>query len=97
LAIGDASYSLYLFHPYIIELVDKKIPLRRATPLTITVSVVTVVFCFFCAGCSYRLIERPSNEFLRNAFLKQKTKRPEARWTASTLAVETPGNPLIVV
>jgi peptidoglycan/LPS O-acetylase OafA/YrhL len=89
LAIGDASYSLYLFHPYIIELVDKKISLRQATPLTVIVSVLTVVFCFLCAGCSYRLVERPSNEFLRNAFLKRKTKPRDAQWTP-TLAVKTP-------
>ena len=71
LAVGDASYSLYLFHPYLIELFDKKvISLKHPTPLVLATLVLTVFLCFGFAVLSYRLVERPSNEFLRQAFLK---------------------------
>jgi exopolysaccharide production protein ExoZ len=66
LIIGDASYSLYLFHPYIIQLVDKKIlSLAVVTPFSLMISVAAILACFLAAIISLRLIEKPSNQFLR--------------------------------
>jgi exopolysaccharide production protein ExoZ len=77
LLIGDASYSLYLFHPYVIQLVDKKIvALSVITPLSVAASLFAILACFPLAIISFRLVERPSNEFLRRCFIK---RRPKAR------------------
>ena len=64
LAIGDASYSLYLFHPYIVQLVSTKIvSFDVLTPLSLATLIATVGACFLFAIASYMLVERPSNDF----------------------------------
>ena len=79
LAIGDASYSLYLFHPYVIQLVDKKVvALSVFTPLTLAASVGAILVCFVLAIVSFRVVERPSNEFLRRHFIKHRSRTPVA-------------------
>ena len=66
LLIGDASYSLYLFHPYVIQLVDKKLfSLAVLSPLSLAVAAITMLACFLVAIASYKLIEKPSNKLLR--------------------------------
>ncbi len=73
LLIGDASYSLYLFHPYILEAINREIfSLVHLTPLTVAVSLLGIFFCFGSAIFSYRFFELPSNRFLRNRFLKKR-------------------------
>ncbi|HEX4426016.1 MAG TPA: hypothetical protein VH079_11495, partial [Terriglobales bacterium] len=70
LAVGDASYSLYLFHPYVVQLVSKKIvPFTVLTPMAVVALIGTVGLCCLFAIASFKLFERPSNEFLRRAFL----------------------------
>ena len=77
LVIGDASYSLYLFHPYVIQLVDKKmVALSVFTPLTLAASVGAILACFVLAVVSFRVVERPSNEFLRRHFIKRRPRTP---------------------
>jgi len=79
LAIGDASYSLYLFHPYVVQVVDKKIvALDHITAFTVLASVLAILVCFLVALLSFRLFERPSNEFLRKMFLKPRSKTGQA-------------------
>jgi exopolysaccharide production protein ExoZ len=69
LAIGDASYSLYLFHPYIVQLASRKIVSFAAfTPLSLATLIVTVGVCFLFAIASFKLVERPSNNLLRRTF-----------------------------
>ncbi len=65
LLIGDASYSLYLLHPYVLEVVNRKIhafgpDLRGvlATALAIGVALVLALVMF-------RVVERPSNRIAR--------------------------------
>ena len=83
LAIGDASYSLYLFHPYVIQLVDKKMfALSVFTPLTLAASVGAILVCFVLAIVSFRVVERPSNEFLRRHFIKRRSRTPVAAGVA---------------
>jgi exopolysaccharide production protein ExoZ len=70
LAVGDASYSLYLFHPYIIQLVSRKIiSFAVLTPLSVIALIGTIGLCFLFAIASFKFLERPSNEFLRRTFL----------------------------
>jgi len=83
LVIGDASYSLYLFHPYVIQLVDKKmVALSVLTPLTLAASVGAILACFLLAVVSFRVVERPSNEFLRRRFIKRRPRTPAAAGVA---------------
>lgn len=75
LVVGDASYSLYLFHPYLIQLVDKKIvALSVLTPISLVVSAGAILACFLLAIVSFRMVERPSNEFLRRHFIKRRPR-----------------------
>lgn len=77
LLIGDASYSLYLFHPYVIQLVDKKmVALAVLTPLSLVASVGAILACFVLAIVSFKVVERPSNEFLRRHFIKRRPRLP---------------------
>ncbi|MFT3724752.1 MAG: acyltransferase [Hyphomonadaceae bacterium] len=65
--IGDASYSLYLGHPYVVELVAKvAIAVLGATILSgILTGVVAVAVSVGVAMLSFALIERPSNNWIR--------------------------------
>jgi exopolysaccharide production protein ExoZ len=77
LAIGDASYSLYLFHPYIVQLVSKKIvSFAVLTPLSMMALIGAIGLCFLFAIASFKFFERPSNEFLRKTFLPSSKRVP---------------------
>jgi peptidoglycan/LPS O-acetylase OafA/YrhL len=77
LAVGDASYSLYLFHPYVIQLVSRKIiSLAVLTPLSVMALIGTIGLCFLFAIASFKFLERPSNEFLRRTFLPPAKRVP---------------------
>lgn len=77
LVVGEASYFLYLFHPYLIELVDKRIvALSVLTPLSLLASVGAILACFLMAIVSFRMVERPSNEFLRRRFIRHRPRVP---------------------
>lgn len=73
LLIGDASYSLYLLHPYILEMLEHKLgKLATFSPLNMAITIALVAVCYGCAIASYRLFEMPSNQFLRRRFLRKK-------------------------
>ena len=65
LLIGDASYSLYLLHPYVLELFNRLIHPFGPDPLGIAVTSVAVLLAIGVAIASFRLLERPSNHALR--------------------------------
>lgn len=65
LLIGDASYSLYLLHPYVVEGFDRLVFPLSASPLGIVTTVVAVAAAIVGAIVSFRVIERPSNHALR--------------------------------
>ncbi len=66
-AIGDASYSLYLGHPYAIGLCVKlSIALLGATVLgALVAGTLTLVVSLLAALLSFHLLEKPSNTLLR--------------------------------
>lgn len=65
LLIGDASYSLYLLHPYIVEGIDRVVHPLGGGPMGLFWSAVAVLASLVVAIASYRLIENPSNLWLR--------------------------------
>ena len=70
LATGDASYSLYLFHPYLVEPAQKIISHITANPIVMIAAIPFMVAAAVgFALLSYRIIERPSNLWLRATFM----------------------------
>lgn len=65
LLIGDASYSLYLLHPYVLEVVNRKVHAFGPAPLGILATVAAVLAAVGVAFAVFRLVERPSNRALR--------------------------------
>ena len=64
---GDASYSLYLFHMYVVQLVHRKLyPLDTLSPAGALVAALVVVLCVFLAWLSFRFFEKPANRWLRS-------------------------------
>jgi peptidoglycan/LPS O-acetylase OafA/YrhL len=79
LLIGNASYSLYLTHAYVIQALQKKVmPLDAFTPTKVALMVLAVVLCCALAAACFRWIERPSNLKLRRHFLRR-PRAPEHR------------------
>jgi exopolysaccharide production protein ExoZ len=77
LLIGNASYSLYLTHAYVIQALQKLVvPLDSFTPTKVVLMLLAVVVCCAFATACFRLIERPSNLWLRRRFLPRKRVAP---------------------
>jgi exopolysaccharide production protein ExoZ len=68
--VGDASYSLYLFHPYVIQLFTKMSGAFSGTgPLAYFMAAVVIALCCLLSVISYKYVERPITEFLRKRFV----------------------------
>jgi len=65
LLIGDASYSLYLLHPYALEIVNRKIHAFGPDPRGVLATVLAVIGALVLAMVMYRVVERPSNRIAR--------------------------------
>jgi peptidoglycan/LPS O-acetylase OafA/YrhL len=71
LLIGNASYSLYLTHAYVIQALQKKVtPLDSFAPTKEALMALAVLVCCALAVACFRLVERPSNLWLRRRFLR---------------------------
>jgi exopolysaccharide production protein ExoZ len=71
LLIGNASYSLYLTHQYIINGFQKKLMmLDDFTPTKVALMVVVGLICCAVAVACFKLVERPSNQWLRRRLLR---------------------------
>lgn len=71
--IGDASYSLYLFHPYLIHALGKFFPalyVRNAQGYLM--ACMALLLCCGLAVLSYWYVERPVTEALRRRFVGEK-------------------------
>jgi exopolysaccharide production protein ExoZ len=68
--IGDASYSLYLFHPYVIQLFAKVFKSFRANDTYAhLLGVVAIVLCCVLSVTLYRCVERPVTKYLRKKLI----------------------------
>jgi len=77
LLIGNASYSLYLTHAYVIQALQKKVmPLDSFAPTKVALMLLAVVVCCALAAATFWLIERPSNLWLRRRFLRRRRAPP---------------------
>jgi exopolysaccharide production protein ExoZ len=65
LLIGDASYSLYLLHPYVLEVVNRKIHAFGPDPRGVLATGLAVMGALALALVMFRVIERPSNRLAR--------------------------------
>jgi exopolysaccharide production protein ExoZ len=72
LLIGNASYSLYLTHAYVVQALQKMLmPLDSFEPAQVALMVFAVALCCALAVACFKLIERPSNIWLRQRFLRR--------------------------
>lgn len=72
LLLGDASYSLYLFHPYVIQLFNKFFDLKSVNPnsfLAIPIVLGIIIFCCCFSILVFLYLEKPMTEFLRKRIL----------------------------
>lgn len=76
--LGDASYSLYLFHPYVMKVFNKVFHVFD-TPgaLAYLITPVAIGLCYLMAISMYRLVELPMTQWLRWVFLdRPRNARP---------------------
>jgi peptidoglycan/LPS O-acetylase OafA/YrhL len=69
---GDASYSLYLFHPYLVVVAVKALQMHaRPAPVSWALGVLVYAACVGAAILCYRWIERPMTDGLRRRLVKR--------------------------
>jgi len=74
--IGDASYSLYLFHPYVIQLFGKVFRAFDSDTTAAHLSgLLAIVLCCVLAVLLYRYVERPVTRYLRRRLLSEGGRR----------------------
>ncbi|MDD1976043.1 MULTISPECIES: acyltransferase family protein [Pseudomonas] len=73
--IGDASYSLYLFHPYVLKVFNKVFHVFD-TPgvLAYVMTPVSIALCCLVAIGIYRLVELPVTRWLRVVFIDRRKR-----------------------
>ncbi len=68
--VGDASYSLYLFHPYVIQLFARVFKSFEANDTGARVlAVLAISLCCLLAVMLYRFVEAPVTRYLRRTLL----------------------------
>jgi peptidoglycan/LPS O-acetylase OafA/YrhL len=71
LLIGNASYSLYLTHAYVLQAIQKKLmTLDAFTPTKVLWMAIGVTLACTLAVACFKLVERPSNLWLRRRLLR---------------------------
>lgn len=83
--VGDASYSLYLIHPYVIQAsVKVVIPMIGGGMVAIaSLSLISLIGSIVVSIFLFKLVEKPSNKWLRQKFLsRSKTGEAQARTIA---------------
>ena len=76
--IGDASYSLYLFHPYVLNVFNRVLrpTYDAASPRSYAIALLAVALCCAVAVILYRLLELPLTTWLRRRFLPRRSAQP---------------------
>lgn len=77
LLLGDASYSLYLLHPYIVQPLNKLGGVLGSQSAAVAIGLLSVGLACALSIVSYKLIEKPSNRWLRRHFLKARLPSAE--------------------
>jgi exopolysaccharide production protein ExoZ len=79
--LGDASYSLYLGHPYVIALTTKvAVAVFGASLVSAAlVGVASLAVTIVASLLMFALLERPSNEWLRRILLGERPRSSQAR------------------
>ncbi|TKB43198.1 acyltransferase family protein [Thalassotalea mangrovi] len=91
--LGDASYSLYLFHPYLVLGVDRLIfNMHSLTIGSALVAAAVVVACGVLSIISFYILEKRSNQWLRNRFIP---RRPRPRLATSQPTTSQGLNPIL--
>ena len=68
--LGDASYSLYLFHPYVMKVFNKVFHVFDTSGLlAYLIAALAIGLCYLVAISIYRLVELPMTRRLRVIFL----------------------------
>jgi peptidoglycan/LPS O-acetylase OafA/YrhL len=74
--VGDASYSLYLFHPYVLKAVEKTVaPMAGVSRESLCAMFIFVCASLLLALLAYRYFERPATSWLRKAALGRRPRR----------------------
>jgi peptidoglycan/LPS O-acetylase OafA/YrhL len=89
LLIGDASYSLYLFHPYIIQVFVKIFHSFDSPSIQgYFMTICAIALCCLVSIFIYYLVERPLTGFLRSFFIVKRmpgtAEQPIARSSPAT-------------
>ncbi len=88
--IGDASYSLYLFHPYVIQVFTKIFGAFDGSGVyAYCMAGLLIVTCCALAILSYRYLEKPASEFLRKRLI-DRTRPATPPATAVALGKRAP-------
>jgi len=75
--IGDASYSLYLFHPYVIQVFEKIFhSFNTRSVYSYTTAVFAIALCCLASLASYKYVEHPLTERLRSKLLPRRQRQP---------------------
>ncbi|HET7525438.1 MAG TPA: acyltransferase family protein, partial [Burkholderiaceae bacterium] len=84
LLIGNASYSLYLTQAYVLQAIQKKVmPLDAFTATQVLMMAAATVVCCAVAVLFFKLIERPSNLWLRRRLLSPRAAAVQRRAPAA--------------
>lgn len=76
--LGDASYSLYLFHPYVLKVFNKVFHVFDSRGLLAYVMTpVSIALCCAVAIGVYRLVEVPLTRWLRARFIERPRVTPQ--------------------
>jgi peptidoglycan/LPS O-acetylase OafA/YrhL len=75
--VGDASYSLYLFHPYVLNVFNRVLrpSYDPGSPSAYLMALLAIAVCCGVAVVLYRLLELPLTTWLRRKFLPRRSEQ----------------------
>jgi hypothetical protein len=74
--LGNVSYSLYLLHPYVIHLIDRKVAsISEPGSMAYLFTFVAYALSIVVAYISWRFIEQTSQRYLSGKWLKPRQAR----------------------
>lgn len=87
--VGDASYSLYLFHPYVMQTFNEIFgAFARPDLRGYCMAIIAILLCCVLAVLCYQFVEKPVSGFLRRTLLDRRPRA--AKQTAASAPDERP-------